>query len=415
MDIFSKDTQKLLKIINAYKYNNLVLSPITKNKFFMKLYSNLKKIYKHVLKTTDLDKQIIITPLKNKVETYLEDNKFTSKEITQSIINKLKYGYSITFENNTIIYFSPEKKLEPIIPKNIKELCIIIKTLKILFNRSDKDQHLTYFSLPNKKELPLKNIENEKKKNKSLELGPHECNSGLTYINLGHIVIYRQEEFLKVLIHEMIHANHIDEHLRTSEMSKKFCVNYEVLLNETFTETFANLLNIFFINIRLNGSKKDLNVLYKNEVKYSIYIYSRILDYYKINSVYDFIKSKKDNTCKTIFPQKTNVMAYYLLKNILLIQNYDFSKYLEKSPDLSGVFRKLPLPSVSPADPHPGYSISKDQRDGDIQALLGSAEKGNQLEKIIFDHMYLLDNNRLQIKKKDSNKSLRLTLYELFI
>jgi len=407
MDIFSKDTQKLLKIINSYKYNNLVLSPITKNKFFMKLYIQLKKIYKHVLKTTDLDKQIIITPLTDKVESYLEDNKFTSKEITQNIINKLKYGYSITFENNTIIYFN-EKKLRvstknhaqaPDLWQNIKELCIIMKTLKILFNRSDKDQHLTYFSLPQKKELPLKNIVNQKE-NKSLELGPHECNSGLTYIKLGHIVIYRQEECLKVLIHEMIHANHIDKHLRTSEMSKKFCVNYEVLLNETFTETLANLLNIFIINIKLNGTKKDLNILYENEVKYSIYIYSKILDYYKINSVYDFIKNKKDQTCKTIFPQKTNVMAYYLLKNILLIQNHDFSKYLEKSPNFDG--------------------------DG-------------QLEKIIFDHMYLLDNNRLQrlpvglvsnvepldlpkvvgscerlhIKKQDNNKSLRLTLYQI--
>jgi hypothetical protein len=389
MDIFSKDTQKLLKIINQYKYNNLILTPITKNKFFMKLYTQLKKIYKNVLKTTNLDKQIKIIPLTNKVETYLEDNKFTSKEITQSIINKLKYGYSITFENNTIIYFNEKKLGQSIIPRsltqapsacsksarNIKELCIIIKTLKILFNRNDKHQHLTYFSLPQKKELPLKNIENQKK-NTHLELGPHECNSGLTYINLGHIVIFRQEECLKVLIHEMIHANHIDKHLRTSEMSKKFCVNYEVLLNETFTETLANLLNIFFINIRLNGTKKDLNVLYENEIKYSIYIYSKILDYYKITSVYDFIKNKKGQTCKTIFPQKTNVMAYYLLKNILLIQNHDFSAYLEKSP----------------------YSI-----------------KDNQLEKIIFDHMYLLDNNRLHIKKQDSNKSLRLTLYELII
>ena len=39
-----------------------------------------------------------------------------------------------------------------------------------------------------------------------------------------------------------------------------------------------------------------------------------------------------------------------------------------------GVFRKLPQPSVSPAAPHPGYPISKDRRDGDIQALLGAAE-----------------------------------------
>ena len=54
---------------------------------------------------------------------------------------------------------------------------------------------------------------------------------------------------------------------------------------------------------------------------------------------------------------------------------------------LHGVFRKLPQSSISPAAPHPGYSISEDRlrycrsdgsaqyrRDGDIQALLGAAE-----------------------------------------
>ena len=41
------------------------------------------------------------------------------------------------------------------------------------------------------------------------------------------------------------------------------------------------------------------------------------------------------------------------------------------------VFRKL----HTPAAPHPGYLISEDQRDGDIQALLGAAEKLNNSNK----------------------------------
>ena len=40
----------------------------------------------------------------------------------------------------------------------------------------------------------------------------------------------------------------------------------------------------------------------------------------------------------------------------------------------TGVFHKLQQPVASPAAPHPGYSILEDQRDGDIQALLGAAE-----------------------------------------
>ena len=50
---------------------------------------------------------------------------------------------------------------------------------------------------------------------------------------------------------------------------------------------------------------------------------------------------------------------------------YCFQKILTKSDE---VFRKLQTTMA----PHPGYSISEDRRDGDIQALLGSAESRNK-------------------------------------
>jgi hypothetical protein len=51
-----------------------------------------------------------------------------------------------------------------------------------------------------------------------------------------------------------------------------------------------------------------------------------------------------------------------------LVQPHDgFDGYPLENQLLSGVFRKLPQPSVSPAAPHPG------------QALLGAAEKKYEL------------------------------------
>jgi len=53
-----------------------------------------------------------------------------------------------------------------------------------------------------------------------------------------------------------------------------------------------------------------------------------------------------------------------------------FQSEFKKSIRLSnGVFRKLHQPAASPAAPHSRYSISEDRNDGDIQALLGAAEK----------------------------------------
>ena len=105
-----------------------------------------------------------------------------------------------------------------------------------------------------KKDKTVAEIDREKlekkfpKKNEIL--GPNEVNSGLTFLDVhknGDIILYRKEELLKVLIHELIHSNLIDEKIIFSgsinEFSKLFCVNYNILLNEAFTESFATIIN----------------------------------------------------------------------------------------------------------------------------------------------------------------------------
>jgi len=64
----------------------------------------------------------------------------------------------------------------------------------------------------------------------------------------------------------------------------------------------------------------------------------------------------------------------YLINILQNIYQFLFYRFLK----LFGVFRKLHQPAASPAAPHPGYSISEDRRDGDIQALLGAAECAEQ-------------------------------------
>ena len=110
---------------------------------------------------------------------------------------------------------------------------------------------------------------NKKKKfpkKKNSLLGPNESNSGVTFSNFvesGEITIYRNEECLKVLIHELIHANFIDKELifinekLEKQFNSYFCTNYEILLNEAFTEAMATILNLFYIHITLKLNKKE--------------------------------------------------------------------------------------------------------------------------------------------------------------
>jgi hypothetical protein len=372
MNIYNEDTYKIFTIIEKHnKYlDSFKLLNITKNNYFMKLYDDINNNFKKVYY-----KNINIKILDKNANEYFEDNEFTSDNIKNEIIEKLKYGYKFNFNNNNIIYFT-NKKLKNNIPNVIIHMFQIIILLKHIFNKSDFEQNITYFETTKKKKFPKKNI----------ILGPNEVNSGLTSIDLnknknnknGDIILYRKEEILKVLIHEMIHSNLIDVKIifsdKTNEFSNLFCVNYIILLNEAFTESLATIINIFYIHIINKLKKIELNTMFKNEIKYSNYICNKIINFYNINNISDILK--KDNKCINNFPQKTNVFSYYILKNILLINHIEFTKILHK------------------------YTIN-------YQIIN---------ENCIIEIIELIIKNINNFKKiniKDNNKSLRLCLYEL--
>lgn len=369
-NIFCKDTYKLFKILEKY---NITIDNvnITKNKFFMKLYNKIKLI----LKSINISNNIKINILKNiDINEYLYDDQFTSKEIKTYIKINLKYAYELTFENNKIIYFA-KKAITSEPNKIIIHMFTIIKLLKELFNR-DNSQKVIYFETNQKKKFP--------KKNKTI-LGPNEINSGLTSIDLhknGDIILFRREEVLKVLIHELIHSNLVDSKLIFSKQLKTFsnlfCVNYNILLNEAFTESFATLINLFYLNIINNLTIFELDIMFYNEICYSTYICSKIMKYYKIINIGDVIKETADdvNKCANNFPQKTNVFAYYILKNILLTNHILFGNILNI------------------------YTINY---------KIKNEEGINKIIELITDNIHKLKT----IDIIDKNNSLRLCLYEI--
>jgi hypothetical protein len=337
----------------------------------MKLYDNFYKIINNISINN-----IKIENYNNSEIDNLKNNKFTSQDILNNIIDTLKYNYLIIFENNSIVYYSSKSIKNNKIPKIITHMFIIIKALKILFNRNNHNQKVVYFETCNKKLFPLNNS----------ILSPNEVNSGLTNLDFhknGNIILFRKEELLKVLIHELIHSNLIDEKIifsnKIKSFSNGFCVKYNILLNEAFTETFALILNMFYINIIGNNNKSNLNIMFTNELKYSDYICSKIMHYYNIKNIEDVIK--KNNICNKDFPQKTNVFSYYILKNILLYQHIK----------LGNIIKKYTI----------YYKINDESSITEIIELIN--KNINNL------------NNRLLNVNNDKNKSLRLCLYELKI
>lgn len=375
MNCLCNDTLNLIKLLKKYNYDNLNLNlnliKITKNKFFMNLYDNMKNILK---KNKVSLNSVIIEKLEEKPLNYLKDSNFTSKNIKNNILSKLKYCYKITNNNTEIIYFSSKKILLNKLPTIIQHMLILTKLLKVLFDRNIY-QKIIYFETLLKKKLPKKN-------NKIL--GPNEVNSGLTFIDSiknGYIILFRKEEILKVLIHELIHSNSIDRKIIYSNQMKEFnnifCSNYKILLNEAFTESLATIINLFYINIHCKLNKKNLDNMFFNEIKYLNYVCSKIMYYNKIKKISDIIKN--NDSCITKFYQYTNVFSYYILKNILLTNHIEFSKIIEKYND--------------------NYKINNEN------AI-------NEIIQLIINNINKIDNKIYDVSK-DKNKSLRLCLYEI--
>jgi hypothetical protein len=350
--------------------------------FFENLFNDLNNI----IKNTHINFKLVnIKELNEKPERYLNHNEFTSENVEKYIKNNLKYSYEINYENNCIIYFRKNKIINKNLPKIIKTILFIIIIIKKLFNRK-QSQKVYFFETTLKKKFPKKNT----------VLNPDNINTALTYLEEEHlngdIILYRKEEVIKVLIHELIHSNCIDHKIIYSKnsrlFSKMFCSNYSVLLNESFTETMACIINLYIIFIleciygkdnihdKIIYNKKELDKMFYNECMYSDYMCSKIKTFYKIDKISNIIKNSKD--CIEIFPQETNVISYYFLKNILLHNIKRFDKLMIK--------------------------YSKDYKITDSKFIL-------ELIKLIIDDMKGIDNRFKNVN--DKNNSLKMSYYEI--
>ncbi len=301
---------------------------LEKDSFFKEFYEKLGKNIKEI----DFKKEKVITKvLKIDEKSNILDNiSFLDKSIFEYINKEYTYFHIFSYISyDTEIYIASSS--EKISYKDAKEILYNTILLQNVFGKKIK-QNIYYYPTPLKKVFP----------NKKVILSPKEINSGVTFLEPLHlhhhkngtIIIFRKEEYLKVLIHELIHSFHLDYNIVKygKKLESCICSNYPVLLNEAYTETFATLIYIF---IKTYHKKIDIKELRKNiekEIVYEYQLAKKILKYnnIEINDLHNYVKKEK---CLQLFHQKTNVFSYYLLKPLLLgnIDFYDnfMKKYLK--------------------------------------------------------------------------------------
>jgi hypothetical protein len=150
----------------------------------------------------------------------------------------------------------------------------------------------------------------------------------------SEIVIFRKEEWFKVFIHETFHnfgLDFSDMNMTkcTADILKIFPVDSEVNLYESYSEFWAEIMNALFCSFFKLKNKNNVEEFLVNsehfinfERTHSFFQLVKTLHYMDLKYETLF-KKDKQNTLRreTLYKEKTSILAYYIIKTILL-NNY---------------------------------------------------------------------------------------------
>ena len=302
-------------ILNAYKYIKLL-----KKTYGNHLYHiNLKTIKNasQIIKPKGFNTRSFPTEVRNHIA------KASSYELT--------YNFSLFEKEIRVIFILENQDVEHEMKVYTKYVDSIVMWLYILhkyastFCAKKLDIYLYFTSLS--KYLPSSD---------SRVLDENHANTAFTTTcpRESEIVIFRKEEWFKVLIHETFHNFGLDfsgmnTDKCTTDMLNIFPVDSEVNLYESYAEFWAGIMNALFCSFFKLKNKNNVDEFLEHsayfinlERTHSFFQLVKTLDYMGLN--YEtLIKKDKQNAAKreALYKEKTSILAYYIIKTILM-NNY---------------------------------------------------------------------------------------------
>ena len=167
-------------------------------------------------------------------------------------------------------------------------------------------------------------------------LNEKNANTGFTFAcqEKGEVVVYRKEEWFKVLIHETFHALGLDFAVSSFESSSSSSsssstnrenlillqtfasVVSDINLFEAYTETWAEIIALmFYCQYDHFFDAKKYKILWNEHLLFKIFQMIKIL-HHMDNMTYASLFEQKHQTGK--YQEETNIFAYYVLTCILL-------------------------------------------------------------------------------------------------
>lgn len=301
------------------------------------IYNDIYKAYRESIKHSCLKgilKKITQTEPAKQPEIYSSKFFPTSikKYISDNEIYQLTYKCIINGRTINIHFtlFSEEEllKLDYKYLTNIKMIYIWLKICASYSSKScAKTLDIYIYQTPFLKELPDK---------VTTTLGVEHVNTAFTVSCSpeGEIIIFRNEEWFKVFIHETFHAYGLDSGANNKNellkfLSKLFPIDSDYDILEAYAETWARIMNSALCSFNALENKKDLSTFIKY-MNFNLQL-ERLFSLYQCNKVLGFMGLTYNNIHepgeknaylrKNLYREETHVFAYYILSSIFL-NNY---------------------------------------------------------------------------------------------
>jgi len=339
-------SKQFLSFFTNNKYIHHIKHTNGTNNILLKLYYDILNAYKFLQSIKKNNAyEYEITKIENSLEitkprnfNYNSFPQVIREHIDELSLSEISYTFSLFNRSIKVVFIVEDANIELKIKTYNKYVDSIIMWLYILNLYSSKqcaNSLMIYFYFTTlEKKLPESNIH---------ILDEKHVNTAFTTTcpKDSEIVIFRREEWFKVFIHETFHNFGLD----FSDMNNDKChnhllsifkVNSFVNLYEAYTEFWAEIINALFCSFySLKNANKDNDIIANQkeflsnaeffinfERCYSFFQLVKILDFMGL-SYQDLYLNRTESKLlrETLYKEKTNVLAYYVIKTIM-INNY---------------------------------------------------------------------------------------------
>jgi hypothetical protein len=301
---------------------------------------NFKKLFEKIkFAITKLNYNINVSTISN-IKININDIKtgvFLTQEIANIIINNMKHIHIISITYNDIkfdVCVYTDERIKKLKSKFVKSLVIRILLFNILtkkYYNSNKARipKIILYMLNLPKQI---NFLKEMKNPLSFIFNSQIINSGYHDVNNGEIVIFRSEEILKVIIHELIHFYELDYFFSNYSLPiniiNNILTHYNLssdnnyIWNECKTESLAILL---YYMIEVPNLEK-LNKCIKLELDWNMFQIAKIIFLItKDINTHTILQENSLSSSKVLMnlKQTTCVFNYFILKTLLLMQDVE--------------------------------------------------------------------------------------------